>query len=67
MIDLIFLHTKVKKFNNHYISPDLRNLSDHAPLLVSIIIEKEFIKERQQTIVKNSEEEKKLLKSLKTR
>jgi len=61
----MFFHAEVKKFN-HHISPDLKSLFDHAPLLVSIIIE-EFIKEREQTIVKNSKEEKKFVKSLETR
>lgn len=62
----MFFYAEVKKFNNHHISPDLKSLFDHAPLLVSIIIE-EFIKEKEQTIVKNSEEEKKFVKELRNK
>ena len=46
-------------------SPDLRSLSNHAPLSVSIIIEEEFVQERKQTIVKNSKEENEFIKELK--
>jgi len=60
----MFLHPEVKEFNNHHISSDLRSLSDHAPLLVLIIIEKEFIKEEEQRIVKKK---RNLLKSLEAR
>ena len=61
----MFLHANSEKFNNHQISPNLRSPSDHALLLVSIIIEEEFVQEKKQTIVKNSKEEKEFIKELK--
>jgi len=64
--DLMFLWADTKEFNNYQISPDLWSLSDHAPLLVCIIIE-EVIQDRKQTIVKNSEEEKELINKLRNR
>ena len=36
----------------------------YTPLLISIIIKEEFIQERKQTIVKNSEEEKEFINKL---
>ena len=54
VINLIFLHAE---FNNHQISPKLQSPSDHAPLLVSIIIEEKIVQGRKKTIVKNNEEE----------
>jgi len=43
----MFLKTGSDEFNKHLISPDLQSLSDHVPLLVSIIVEKEFIQEKK--------------------
>ena len=43
VIDLMFFHENSEEFNNHQISSDLRRLSNHALLSVSIIIEEEFI------------------------
>ena len=65
VIDLIFLHINSEKFNNHQISHDLRSLSDHIPLLISIIIKKEFVQEKEQNIVKNVKDEKEFIKELK--
>ena len=45
--DLIFLHAEVEKFNNYYISSNLRSSSNHAPLLISIIIKEKLIQERK--------------------
>ena len=42
-IDLIFLCTNSKKFNNYSILSNLQYLSDHVFLIVDIIINKEFI------------------------
>jgi len=47
VLDLIFLRTRLKEFNNHLISPDLQSPLDHTSLSVSIIIEKEFILEKK--------------------
>jgi len=55
----------LEKFNNHYISPKLQSLFDHASLSVSVTIKEEHIQERKQTIVKNSKEEKNFIKELK--
>ena len=43
VLDLMFLYTNMKKFNNYTISLDLWSLSDHTFLLVCIIIKKETI------------------------
>ena len=51
VLDLIFLRTRLKEFNNHLISPDLQSLLD--PLSVSIIVEKEFILEKKWSIIRN--------------
>jgi len=45
----------------------LKSLSDHAHLLVSIIIKEKFIQEIKQTIIKNSKEEKELAKELRNK
>jgi len=47
--------------------PNLQDLSDHAPLLVHIIIKEEFIQEKKLAIVKNSEKEKEFVNKLKDR
>jgi len=60
----MFLCPESEKFNNHQITPELCSLSDHTPLLVSITIKEEFIHERRQTIVKDSEEENKFINKL---
>jgi len=40
---------------------ELQLLLDNAPLTINISIDKEFIQEEQQTIIKNSEEESKFI------
>ena len=67
VIDLIFFHANVEKFNNHTILLDLWSPSDHASLLVYIIIEKKTIQDKKQTIVKNGEEEKEFVNKLRNR
>jgi len=57
----------MEKFNNHTILLDLWSLSDHASLLVYIIIGKETIQDKKQTIVKNSEKEKEFINKLRDR
>ena len=54
----------MEEFNNHHISPNLQSLSNHAHLLVSVIIEKEFIQKRKQSIVRNSKKEKEIVNEL---
>lgn len=60
-------HINVGEFNSHSTSPDLQGPSDHASLLVYIIIEEEFIQEKKLTIVKNSEKEKKFINKLRNK
>jgi len=46
VLDLIFLQAELVEFNKHEISPDLWSSSYHTLLLVYIIIEEEFIQEK---------------------
>ena len=64
VLDLIFLYTNAEKLNNHTILPDLQDPSNHASLLVHIIIEEEFIQEKKLAIVKNNKEEKEFVNKL---
>jgi len=66
VLDLIFLYAESEEFDKYEILPDLQSLLDHTSLLVSIIIEKEFIQEKRQFIIKNSNKEKNLSMSLGT-
>jgi len=65
VLDPMFLHTNVEEFNNHSILPNLWGPSGHAPLLVYIIIEEEFIQEKKLTIIKNSKKEEEFINDLK--
>jgi len=67
MIDLMFLHTNVEKFNNYTILLNLWSLFDHASLSVCIIIEKETIQDKKQTVVKNSKNKKEFVNKLRNR
>jgi len=60
----MFLWANTEEFNNHYILPSLWGPSDHAPLVVYIVIEAEFIQKKKQAIVKNSKEEKAFINEL---
>ena len=55
------------EFNNYQIAFDLWSTSDHAPLLVCIIIKKEAIQDRKQTIVRYSKKEKEFVNKLRNR
>ena len=57
VLDLIFLKTRLEKFNNHIISPDLWSPSDYISLLVFIIIEEKFIQKKKWSIIRNSDKE----------
>ena len=61
----MFLYVNTEKFKNYTILPDLQSPSNHAPLSVYIIIEKETIQDRKQAIVKNNREEKEFINKLK--
>jgi len=43
VLNLMFLHTNMKEFNNHRILLNLQSTFDHASLLVYIIIKKKTI------------------------
>jgi len=53
-----------QEFNNHIIYLNLRSLSDHALLSITISIEEKYIQDKKQMIVKNSKEEAKFVKEL---
>jgi len=47
VLDLIFFHANIEEFNNYMILPDLWSSSNHTPLLVNIVIEKEVIQDKR--------------------
>jgi len=63
----MFLQTDVAEFNNYQIASDLWSPSDYAPLSVYIIIKKEAIQDRKQTIVRNSKKEKEFINKLRNK
>ena len=65
VIDFVFLYFYIEEFNNHSIFSKLHSPSNHAFLLVYIIIEEKFIQKKKFTIIKNSKEEKEFMKELK--
>jgi len=54
----------LEEFNNHLISLDLQSPLDHASISVSFIVEEEFIQEKKQSIVRNSDKEKEFVNKL---
>jgi len=52
------------EFNHHYIHPEWRLLSDHAPITVDISIQDKSIPNKQQSLVKGSDEEKQFIDDL---
>jgi len=65
VINLIFLQNYSIEINNHLILPDLWSPLDHTSLTVNIIIDKEVIQDKWQTIIKNSKEENGFINELK--
>jgi len=63
----MFLWAGPEEFNNHIILSDFWSLLDHASLLVSIIIEEEFIQEKKQSIIRNNDKEKEFVNELRNR
>ena len=59
IINLMFLKLNSLEFNNYTIYPELWYLSDHAPLMVDILITKEFVWDKWHMISKNSKEKDK--------
>ena len=52
VLDLMFLCENMEEFSNHIISPDLWSLLDHTLLSICIIIEKKFIQEKKQAMLR---------------
>ena len=67
VLNLTFFWAESEESNNYIISPDFQSLSDHAPLLVSIILKKEFIQEKKQFIIRDSNKEKEFVNKLRNR
>ena len=51
VLDLMFFRIGSEEFNNHLISLDLWSPLDYVSLLMSIIMEKEFIQEKKRFII----------------
>ena len=60
----MFLWLDSNKINNHLILLKSRSPSNYASLIVDISISEEFIQDKWQTIICNSEEEKKIVAKL---
>jgi len=67
VIHSMFLQANAEEFDTHIILLDLQSPSNHALLVVNIIVRKEFIQDKRRTIVKNSEEEARFIKELTSR
>ena len=63
----MFLCANIEEFNNYLISLDFCSPSNYALLFFCIIIKKEVIQDKKQTIIKNSEEEKEFINELRNR
>jgi len=64
MIDLIFLHSRLSKLNNHAIHLDWRLTSNHALLTVTIPIIEEFVQTSKLLLPKKSEEKEAFIKEV---
>ena len=64
VINLSFLCSNSIKINKHTIYPNLQYLSNHALLNVDIFITEEFIQNKCQIIIKNSEEKENFISDL---
>jgi len=60
----MFLWPDSSEINNHLILLESRSSSNHASLIVDISISEELIQDKWQTIICNSEEEKKFVTKL---
>ena len=60
----MFLRPKSSEYNNYTIHPNLRLISDHAPLTVDISIFKEQIQIRRCMLIKNSNRENNFVNKL---
>ena len=57
VLDLVFLCSSFLEFNYHYIYPEWRLLSNHAPITVDISISDKNILTKQWSLIKGSNEE----------
>jgi len=64
VINLFFLQLGSIELNNHIIFPELYFPLSHAPLIINIIIEEEFIQNKRWSIMKNSKEKAKFIDEL---
>ena len=64
IINLIFLCLNSTEIDNYNILSELHHLLDYAPLTVDISITKEFVQDKCQTIIRNSEEENNFISDL---
>ena len=64
ILNLVFLQSFLLEFNNHYIYPDWRLLSDHAPITINVSISDEYILTKWQSFIKGSNEESLFLENL---
>ena len=64
VIDLMFLRYGSSELNQHSICPDCRLSLDHAPFIINISIDDEFINTSKLLIAPNSEQEMAFVKDL---
>ena len=64
VIDLMFLRYGSSELNQHSICPDCRLSLDHAPFIINIPIDDEFINTSKLLIAPNSEQEMAFVKDL---
>ena len=64
VIDLMFLHSRSSKLNNHVIHLDWQLTSDHAPLTVTIFIEEEFVQTVKLLLPKKSDKKEAFIKEV---
>jgi len=64
VINLMFIYLDSVEVDIHFILPEFWYSLDYTPLIVNISINKEFIQDKQWSIIRNSEEEKKFVTEL---
>ena len=64
MIDLMFLHYDSSELDQHFILPESRLSSDHAPLTVIIPLSKEIVQTSKLILTPKSNQESKFIKNV---
>ena len=64
VLDLVFTRPLSMEFNCYHIHPDWRLTSNHAPITVNISIRDEYIPTKQQSLVKENNEENQFIEDL---